>query len=355
MEKRDYAYLMAGLEGFPPLLLRRLLGLYGSPEQVMKQKSLPLSPAQQAAFDRAKAEQDQRLKRRDAAEKEGIRWCWFEEDIYPARLKNLEDAPLGLFWKGRLPPDEKPSTGIVGARRCSPYGRAMAERFGGELGARGISVISGMALGIDGAAQRAALKGGGASFGILGCGVDICYPATHRDLYEMLIQGGGILSELPPGMPPLPHHFPMRNRLIAAFSDVLLVLEAREKSGSFITVDQALEQGKEVLALPGRLGDELSAGCLQLIRQGAGLLSCCGDIYQLLNMEEEKESDGRRRRRRLPPELEKIWRLTGTSPRHVEAMMEEGGLELGPLSLGLLELESMGLVKQVAGGSYLRT
>lgn len=353
MKERDYCFLLAGMEGFSPLILRRLLGLYGGAEQVFKQESLPVSEGRQAAFAAGKAQAAERLRQRDQWEKAGIRWCWYGDPEYPARLSVLPDSPLGLYYRGRLPEEDIPAVAIVGARRCSPYGRAMAERFGKGLGERGIQIISGMALGVDGHAQQAALDAGGRSFGILGCGVDICYPPSHQKLYETLAEKGGLISELPPGTPPLAHHFPLRNRLIAAFSDLLLVLEAREKSGSLITVDQALEQGKDVLALPGRVGDELSAGCNQLIRQGAGLLSCCGDVYELLGLEA-----GAQKRLRSPLSLtapqQLLYKKMGAGPRHVEELMLACDLELGPLSLILLELENLGLIRQISSGSYIR-
>ena len=354
MEKRDYAYLLAGLDGAGPLLLRRLLALYGSAEQIFKEKTLPVPDSLQAAVQAAGERSRERLAERDAWEKKGIRWIGWEEEAYPRRLMTLPDAPLGLFVRGSLPPEETPSVGIVGARSCSPYGRTMAERFGGEFGAKGLSVISGMARGIDGFAQQAALKAGGASWAVLGCGPDRCYPPGNRRLYEELAEKGGLISEYPPGTEPLAYHFPMRNRLIAAFSDVLLVLEARTKSGSLITVDQALEQGKEVMALPGRVLDELSAGCNALIRQGAGVLTCCGDVYELLGLgNEEAAAEGVRAP--LPPRLEAVWQNIGTDPKHVEELMDALEEEMGPLSLALLELEELGYIRQISGGCYVRT
>ena len=141
-------------------------------------------------------------------------------------------------------------------------------------------MVSGMARGIDGIAQKAALEAGGASFAVLGCGVDICYPEENRELYDRLLQEGGILSEYPPGMPPEPKLFPPRNRIISGLSDLVLVIEARKKSGTLITVDMALEQGREVYALPGRVSDKLSDGCNRLIRQGAGVATCPEDILE---------------------------------------------------------------------------
>ena len=187
---------------------------------------------------------------------------------YPERLKELPFMPKVLYYRGELP-DDGPAAAIVGARRCTPYGRHQAAYFAQVLAANGVRIISGMALGIDEAAQRAALEAGGLSFAVLGSGADICYPPSNRDLYDKLLKQGGILSEFEPGEKPLPWHFPVRNRVISGLSDVVIVIEARPDSGSLITADLALEQGRSVYALPGRVTDAYSEGCNALIAQGA--------------------------------------------------------------------------------------
>lgn len=199
---------------------------------------------------------------------------------FPEKLRQIKNPPEGIYVRGQLPAEDKPTVAIIGARRCSTYGKAMAEWFAGELSAAGVQVVSGMAAGVDGIAQRAALRAGGKSFGVLGCGTDICYPTDNRDLYETLQKCGGILSEYAPGTPPDAFHFPMRNRIISGISDAVLVVEAKERSGTLITVDFALEQGKEVFVLPGRITDSLSAGCNRLLRQGAGIALSPSDILE---------------------------------------------------------------------------
>ena len=186
-----------------------------------------------------------------------------------------------------------PAAAIIGARLASGYGREQARRFARRLASRGITIISGMARGIDGIAQKAALDAGGRSYAVLGCGVDICYPEENRELYDRLLQEGGIISEYPPGTYPEARLFPQRNRIISGLSDLVLVIEARKKSGTLITVDMALEQGREVYALPGRVSDALSDGCNRLIRQGAGPATCPEDILEFFfgtGSEEERES-----------------------------------------------------------------
>lgn len=207
----------------------------------------------------------------DAMTGRGIRCVLFSQDGYPDRLRDIVDPPSQLYVKGSLPDSGQPTVGIVGARLCSDYGRYTARQFGAALAQAGIQIISGMALGIDGISHKAALDAGGKTFAVLGCGVDICYPEENREIYDRLNGASGILSEYPPGTAPHAGLFPQRNRIISGLSDLLLVVEARKKSGTLITVDQALEQGKEVYAVPGRVTDALSCGCNHLIRQGAGV------------------------------------------------------------------------------------
>lgn len=195
----------------------------------------------------------------------------YTSDEYPSRLKCISNPPACLYIKGDLPDEQKPAVAIIGARACSEYGKKVAEHFGKQMGSYGVQVISGMAKGIDGIAQRGAILGGGHTFGILGCGVDICYPPENQDLYCDIIQSGGLISEYPAKTEAQSAFFPQRNRIISGLADILLVIEARKRSGTYITVTQALEQGKEVFVVPGRITDALSEGCNYLLSQGAGV------------------------------------------------------------------------------------
>ena len=203
----------------------------------------------------------------------GIRFIPYFSREYPERLKEIQDPPYALYVKGSLPDPEARKAAVIGARRCTPYGEKYAIDFAQALAFRGVEIISGMARGIDGMGHRGALLAGGRTYAVLGCGADICYPREHIGLYsDILEQGGGIISELAPGTAPLPRNFPARNRIISGLSDAVLVMEAGKKSGSLITVDMALEQGRDVYALPGPVNSTLSDGCNRLIRQGAGIL-----------------------------------------------------------------------------------
>ncbi len=212
----------------------------------------------------------------------GVRFISRIDPEFPEKLKNIPDAPFAIYVKGKLPDPRVPSVAVIGARMCSDYGRYMARQFGQGLALSGVQVISGMARGVDGIAQSAAIGAKGVSFGILGCGVDICYPPENKNVYDALAATGGLISEYPPGTQPEARFFPMRNRIISALSDVLVVVEARQKSGTQITVDTALEQGKEVLAIPGRVTDRLSDGCNYLLSQGAGVALSVDDVLDRL-------------------------------------------------------------------------
>ena len=220
----------------------------------------------------------------DGIREKGINLCCFGQAAYPRKLADISGAPLILYYKGRFPDSDAVSVAIIGSRSCSEYGRMIAEEFGRQFAEAGIQVISGMARGIDGISQKSAVKAGGYSAAILGCGVDICYPSDNRQLYEKLGDTGGIISEYPPGTTPLACYFPARNRIISGLSDAVVVVEAREQSGTMITVDAALEQGRDVYAVPGRVTDALSGGCNRLIRQGADLILSAQELIEELGI-----------------------------------------------------------------------
>jgi DNA processing protein len=204
---------------------------------------------------------------------------------YPDKLKNICNPPIGLFCIGRLPDTNKPSVGIVGSRQYSEYGKTMTFKFGRELAEAGCQIISGLALGIDGYSHEAAISVGGYTCGILGNGIDDIYPRQNYNLFLEMYEKGGVVSEYYIGTPGLKTHFPERNRIISALSDCIVVIEAKKKSGTMITVDRALEQGKDVFVVPGRIGDENSEGCLEMAKQGADILLDTDEILE--NMSEK--------------------------------------------------------------------
>lgn len=231
--------------------------------------------------------------------KEDIFIVTMADALYPDRLRNIYQPPLLLYGKGAMPLfDEEVAVAVVGTRSCTPYGIHCAEKLGYELTQQGGMVVSGMAKGIDAAAMRGALRFGGFTCGVLGGGVDVVYPAENRRIYEDIAATGVLLSEYPPHAEPEAWHFPMRNRIISGLSVAAVVVEAPPKSGALITAANAVEQGREVFAVPGPIDAPNSAGCHQLIREGAGLVTCAWDILG--------EYEGRyphKLRRQSPPPL----------------------------------------------------
>ncbi len=287
--EQAYSHWLCNIEGIGRKTHHRLIRAAGSAEAVSRMMRSDaekiLKPEQMKQFLRAQQTDDLPEKILQEYQKllqRNIRCIPADDPDFPIRLRTIPDPPAVLYVLGQLPEEKCPSVAIIGARACSEYGRAAARRFAGALAAAGVNVISGLARGIDGIGQAAALDHGGRTYAVMGCGVDVCYPEENRGLYDRIPIRGGILSESPPGTLPVAGLFPQRNRIISGLADVVLVIEARERSGTLITVDMALEQGKEVAVLPGRITDRLSFGCNQLARQGAALALDPSDILRML-------------------------------------------------------------------------
>lgn len=365
--QQPYAYWLDGTEKISGAVKRKLLSLFGSPEEVCLAKKERLAPfltdvqIQALKAGKARGEEYYRLS------EEGIAFYPFYHPRYPERLSHIPDRPFGLYVKGRLPEEKKRSLAVVGARNCSEYGRYLAESFGRELAGAGVQIVSGFARGVDGLAQEAAVRAGGSSFGVLGCGVDICYPASHGRLYGEILEKGGLLSSYPPKTPPLSFHFPPRNRIISGLADAVLVIEAREKSGTLITVDMALEQGREVYAVPGRITDRLSDGCNRLLRQGAGAALSPAQLLAELEqsvwrgmggaVERDKTERGKEALSEEEAALLELLEVTPLSPDGIRLRMKESRT-LRDISLPdtmelLLGLVLKGRIRQT-GGFYVR-
>lgn len=284
-KEKQYQLWLLNVAGIGAVSVRELLKVFQSAEDIYnaseRELGKLLKPAQVKNILSSKGSWNV-LEEYEKLLKQKIEFTCYGDRDYPERMRSVPNPPAVLYYQGRLPSDIKPSIAIIGARACSEYGSFLAKEFGSKLAMAGIQIISGLAMGIDGISQAAAVAAGGKSFGVLGCGVDICYPASNRFLYEKLRQQGGILSEYAPGTQPAAGLFPPRNRIISGLSDAVVVIEAREKSGTLITVDMALEQGREVFAVPGRVTDSLSSGCLKLLHQGAGLAVSPQDILESL-------------------------------------------------------------------------
>lgn len=266
---------------------------------------------------------------------------------FPPRLKAIFDPPRSLYLRGSGEPEllGRRAVGVVGARSCSPYGAQVARMLGRELAAAGLVVVSGLARGIDGEAHRGALESGGPTVGVLGCGIDRDYPAANASLSRRMEDGGLVVSEYEAGVEPAPWRFPARNRIIAGLCEGVVVVEARERSGALITADFALEEGREVFAVPGEITSALSVGSNALLRLGATPLTGAGDVLEALGIERaEPVAD---------PEVSEAARrvlgLIRDTPAAADELVARASLEAGAVSVALTELELASLVAPADG------
>ena len=314
----------------------------------------------------------------------GLHIVTISDAAYPNRLRNIFDPPCLLYVRGRLPAfDDEAAVAVVGTRDCTPYGVSCAEKLGFGLAAGGALVVSGLARGIDSAALRGALRAGGTVTAVLGNGLDVVYPRENRYLYEDIAASGALLSEYPPGTPPEGRHFPVRNRIMSGLSLATLVVEAPERSGALITAGTALEQGRDVFAVPGPIDAPASVGCNRLIRDGAGLVTDAWDILaayaprfpEKLHREGAREEPavlGYQARQRtepkeVPPSLSlsnndlsltddqiRLLRTLTEEPMLVDDLIEETEIPTRRVLSALTVLEIEHLVTQHPGKRYTR-
>jgi DNA processing protein len=276
-----------------------------------------------------------------ALRERGLRFLGRSDPTSPSLLRAIHDPPAGLFLRGAADAQllSLPSVAVVGARACSPYGAQVARTLGRELAAAGLVVVSGLARGIDGAAHRGALEAGGLTVGVLGCGVDRDYPASHRELARGVAERGLIVSEYAPGVEPAPWRFPARNRVIAGLAAATVVVEARERSGALITADLALEEGRDVLAVPGEITSSLSKGTNALLRLGAIPLTSTSDVLELFGLETGAAA----------PAGAEAAPILAYLPATADELARLAQIEPGPLAALLAELELAGLVVEAEG------
>lgn len=366
-KEKAYRYWLHNLPGIGDRTIEKLQKEFGSAEEIYREReNLPLSllkkDAARAVRDFSKTWDIERQYAKLCQSRIGF--CTLEDEEYPSRLRKLVHPPYALYWMGAMPRKEQPSIAVIGARECSEYGRYMAQAFAGKIAAAGVAVISGMARGIDGIGQRAAIENKGRTYAVLGSGVDVCYPSSNRKLYEDIQNtGGGILSVFPPGTSPGKIQFPERNRIVAGLSDLVLVVEARAKSGTWITVDMALEQGKNVYAVPGRLTDRLSDGCNLLIRQGAGIALTPEDVLAelavLTNRQGMENEWNRKKRKKKGKGKEEILEFLDLHPKPADDILKEmrtAGIhtELPDLLAQLIALCVEGKANQVTGSCFVK-
>ena len=387
MSALKYWVWLAECRGVSNQAVLALLRHFGSPEDVFYADTGEILLTEGITREQAKALEDHKLNKADKiladCQRLGLRILTIQDAEYPGRLQNIYDPPCLLYVKGRLPAiDEEAAVAVVGTRDCTPYGVACAEKLGYGLASGGAVVVSGLAKGIDAAASRGALRAGGVTVGVVGNGLDVHYPYESRYLYEDIAAAGALLSEYPPGTEPAGSHFPARNRIISGLSLATLVVEAPERSGALITAETALEQGRDVFAVPGPIDAPASVGCNRLIRDGAGLVSDAWDILreyagrfpEKLKQEEAREQPavlGYQARQKsepkpVPPSLDMkksdltddqlalLRAMSDEEPALVDDLIEQTGIPTRRVLSALTLLEMEQLVTQHSGKRYTR-
>lgn len=276
----------------------------------------------------------------------GLRWVARSDDAFPRQLRAIHDPPLGLFVRGTgaLSMLECPSAAVVGARACSAYGAEVATTLGRELTAAGVLVVSGLARGVDAAAHRGALDAG-TTVAVLGCGIDRDYPRAHAHLASRIAAEGLIVSEYAPGVEPAPWRFPARNRIVAGLARVTVVVEARERSGALITADLALDEGREVMAVPGEITSHLSHGTNALLRIGATPVTCSADVLEVLGVAPRPQAPAPA----LRPQLAVVHEAVVDTAATADELSGRTGLGAAAVAAALAELELLGLVAESNG------
>jgi DNA processing protein len=275
------------------------------------------------------------------------------DPAYPARLRVIPDPPVALFVRGML--DDDAAVAIVGSRRATPYGRAVAGRLAADLAAAGVTIVSGLARGIDAAAHQAALEAGGRTIAVLGCGIDVTYPREHRRLVEAIAGRGALVSEFPPGTPPLPGHFPRRNRVISGMALGVVVVEGAEDSGALVTVDYALDQGREVFAVPGSIFSAKSRAPHHLLREGARVVEGADDVLDELRLAPASGAPPAPRALPVSGDEAQVLALLDAGPRRLDELIEQSPWPAARVTALVTMLEVRGLVESLPGQMVMRT
>ncbi len=376
------------LENMGPVTFKRLLETFGSvsnifkaPENKLKKFRGPRAIDYSALKSKRLFEMaEEEIKK---AESEGVEIISQLDERYPVALKEIHDPPILLYVKGHLPLESVPKVAVVGSRIASLYGKRTAESISRGLAEAGVAVVSGMAVGIDSAAHQGALSANGITLAVLGGGLSRLYPHENKKMADAIVKKGAVLSEYPMEMPPRPEYFPVRNRIISGLSSAVLVVEAKEKSGALITVDLALEQGRDVFAVPGNVDSARSGGTNSLLKQGAKFAMSAEDILEELNIKrgsmpargekrEGREPELAARRARgvplprptcreqelaanLSEEENNILSLINSEPAHVDSLIEHSGASASKTIAALSLLEIKGFLKQLPGKHYVKT
>lgn len=341
--------------------LSKLLEVFGKPQEIFDARykhlaSIPGIGGQIAAGIVSFRKEDIE-KELSSSGKRGIKILTLNDDNYPENLRQIPGAPIVLYVLGNIIAQDNLAFGIVGSRCASFYGLSSAEKFAGQLSAYGITIVSGMARGVDTYAHRGALKAKGRTIAVIGSGFNNIYPAENADLAKDISLSGAVISEFPMEAKPLAQNFPRRNRLISGLSLGILITEAARNSGALITADFALEQGREVFALPGRIDSSGSFGANALIKQGAKLVTCCDDIFEELNLtasyKKEPEDAGQKIARADDESM--LYGCISRQPVAIDDLVEKTSLSSSRISSLILKLQFKKLIRELPGKQFMRS
>jgi DNA processing protein len=351
---------LCSLPGVGRVTIKRLLDRFRTPERIFAAGARELQqvePIPSAALERlcSGSALEEAGQVGETLRARGIALLTLEDARYPANLRAIPDPPFLLYMEGEIQPEDQRAVAIVGTRQATPYGRQVTEKLSRELAERGVTVVSGMARGIDTAGHWGALRGEGRTLAVLGCGIDVVYPPENRALREAISKRGALLTEFPVGSAPIPGNFPQRNRIISGLALGVVIVEATADSGSLITAAAALEQGREVFAVPGNITSPRSQGANRLLKQGAKLVERVEDILEDLAPQLGGIPPARRRTQETLPLTEteaRLCALLTTESRHIDWILTESRLLPQEVSALLLQLELKGAVRQLPGKWY---
>ena len=359
-DERAYWVALNMAAGIGPVRFQRLLDICGGARGAWEASDLDLAAA---GLERRTADSLRRLRQRTSPEavtrrlaQLGIRALTLLDEEYPSNLREVADAPPVLFVRGRLVAEDSLAVALVGTRRATAYGRAVAERLARDLATAGVTVVSGLAKGVDTAAHVAALEAGGRTLAVLGNGLDQVYPPENGALARRIAEDGrgALVSEFAPGVPPDAVNFPRRNRIISGLSRGTVIVEAGDRSGALITADFALEQGRDVLAVPGSIFNAKSVGANQLLRQGATPVTSAQDVLELIGGGVESAPPVAHDVPNVSVLEATVWRALSGEPRHADEFARTLGLSSGEVAATLAMLELKGLACQVGSMLYTR-
>lgn len=368
LETKKYWIALNMVPGVGAVTYRKLLNTFQNPEQVFSASlhAIRKIPGIHEKTARAIVNfgfPDQVKKELEEIEKHQVQIITWEDPSYPEHLKTIFDPPPVLYGKGTFVQQHELMIAVVGSRKATTYGRTVAEKLSGELALKGMTVVSGMARGIDSAAHRGALKTGGRTIAVLGCGVNVIYPPENKRLYHEIIDKGAVISEFPMYAKPDRGNFPARNRIISGMTLGTVIVEAGIRSGALITADMALEQGRDVFAVPGNISSASSKGTNRLIKQGATLIDHADDVLSALSLEISRELQGIQKEfsfNHAPPlpsltqDEQRIFDLIPPQPIHIDEITVRSQLPSGTVSAVLMMLEMKNVIRQLSGKMFIR-